>query len=65
MLIRESSVEIAPILALIYDESLAQGTVPDAWRQSNAAPVFKKGEKYDTTNHILVSFTCRPWHTCM
>ena len=33
-----------PILTLIYNESLAQGTVPDDWRQANVAPVFKKGE---------------------
>ena len=34
--------EVAPILALIYNESLGQGTVPDDWRQANVAPVFKK-----------------------
>ena len=37
------------MLALIYNESLAQGTVPDDWWQANVAnvaPVFKKGEKY-------------------
>ena len=34
------------MLALIYNESLAKGTVPDDWRQANVAPVFKKGEKY-------------------
>ena len=39
---KESSSEIAPILAYIYNESLAQGNVPDDWRQANVAPVFKK-----------------------
>ena len=42
--LKECSAEIAPILALIYNESLAQGTVPDDWRQANIAPIFKKGE---------------------
>ena len=42
--LKECSSEIAPILTLIYDESLAQGTVPDDWRQANVAPIFKKGE---------------------
>ena len=32
---KECSSEIAPILALIYNESLAQGTVPDDWLQAN------------------------------
>ena len=41
--LKECSSEIAPILALIYNESLAQGTVPDDWRQANVAPIFKKG----------------------
>ena len=50
--------EIAPILALIYNESLAQGTVPDDWRQANVAPIFKKGEKYDAANYRPVSLTC-------
>ena len=35
--LRECSSEIAPILALIYDKSLAQGTVPDDWQQANVA----------------------------
>ena len=37
--------KISPILALIYNESLAQGNVPDDWRHVNVSPVFKKGEK--------------------
>ena len=56
--VKECSSEIAPILALIYNESLAQDTVPDDCRQANVAPVFKKGEKYDAANYRSVSFTC-------
>ena len=56
--LKECSSEIAPILALIYNESLAQGTVPDDWQQANVAPVFKKGEKYDAANYRPVSLTC-------
>ena len=41
--LKECSSEIAPILALIYNETLAQGTVPDDWRQANVAPIFEKG----------------------
>ena len=56
--LKECSSEIALILALIYNESLAQGTVPDDWRQANVAPIFKKGEKYDVANYRPVSNTC-------
>ena len=45
------------MLALIYNESLAQGTVPDDWRQANIAPVFKKGEKYNAAYYRPVSLT--------
>ena len=48
--LKECSSEIAPILALIYNESFAQGTVPDDWRQANVIPIFKKGEKYGAAN---------------
>ena len=50
--------EISSILALIYNESLAQGDVPDGWRQTNVSLVFKKGEIYDAANYRLVSLTC-------
>ena len=40
--LKECSDEISPILALIFDESLARGNVPDEWRQANVSPVFKK-----------------------
>ena len=56
--LKECSSEITPILALIYNDSLAQGTVPDDWRQANVAPIFKKREKYDAANYRPVSLTC-------
>ena len=56
--LKECSSEISPMLALIYNESLAQGTVPDDWRQANVAPVFIKGEKYNAANYRPVSLTC-------
>ena len=55
--LKECSSEISPMLALIYNESLAQGTVPDDWRQANVAPVFKKGEKCNAANYRPMSLT--------
>ena len=57
-MLKECSSEIAPILAFIYNERLAQGTVPDDWRKANVAPIFKKGEKYDAANYRPMSLTC-------
>ena len=56
-MLKEYSSEISPILALIYNESLAQSTVPDDWRQANVAPFFK-GDKYNAANYRPVSLTC-------
>ena len=56
--LKECSTQISPILALIFNESLAQGNVPDDWRHANLSPVFKKGEKYDAANYRPVSLTC-------
>ena len=55
--LKECSSEIAPILALIYNQSFDQGTVPDDWQQENVAPIFKKGKKYDASNYRPVSLT--------
>ena len=45
--LKECSTQISPILALIYNEFLVQGNVPDDWRHANVSSVFKKGEKYN------------------
>ena len=54
-MLKECSSDISPMLALIYNESLAQSTVPDNWWQANVTPVFKKGEKYNAANYRPVS----------
>ena len=56
--LKECSSEISPMLALIYNESLAQCTVPDDWRQANVSPGFKNGEKYNAANFRPMSLTC-------
>ena len=56
--LKECSSEISPMLSLIYNESLAQGTVPDDCRQANVALVYKKGEKYNAANYRPVLLTC-------
>ena len=55
---KECSNKISPILALILNEALALGDVPDEWRQAIVSPVFKKVKKYDAANYRLVSLTC-------
>ena len=40
--LKECSTQISPILALIYNESLAQGNVPDDWRRANPRSLRKE-----------------------
>ena len=56
--LKECSNEISSILALIFNESLARGDVPDDWRQAKVPPVLKKGKKYDAANYRPVLLTC-------
>ena len=37
--------QIAPVLAMLYRKSVADGQVPEEWRQANVVPTFKKGSK--------------------
>ena len=53
--LKECSSEIAPVLAYIFNESLAQGAVPDDWRLANITLVFKKGEN----TMLLITDQCR------
>ena len=57
-MLKECSAEIAPVLACIFNRSLAQSRVPDDWLQANVVPIYKKGEKYDPANYRPVSLTC-------
>ena len=49
-MLKECSNEISPILALIFNESLAQGDVPDEWRQANMQRL------YDKLKHSAITF---------
>ena len=56
--LKECNAEIAPVLARIFNQSLAQGRVPEDWLQANVAPIYKKGGKYDPAHYRPVSLTC-------
>jgi len=37
-----SSIEIAPVLTVIFTQSLNLGNLPENWLTANVAPIFKK-----------------------
>ena len=52
--------EIAPTIAILFNESLATGLLPEQFRMANLVPVFKPG-KTDTSsanNYRGISLTC-------
>ena len=49
--------EISPILTLIFQCSIQQGSMPDEWKTANIIPIFKKGDRTNTGDYRPVSLT--------
>ena len=56
--LKELSSELAPILNLLFQASLHQQSLPDIWKHANVNPIYKKGDKTNTSNYRPVSLTC-------
>ena len=48
---------IAPILKVVFDCSLNTGVVPNDWKIENFTPLFKKGDRFQTSNYQSISLT--------
>ena len=58
--LKELAHELAPILTVIFQKSLATGTVPSEWKTAIVSPIYKKGEHYNPANYRPVSLTSIP-----
>ena len=58
IVLKELGSEIATIIQLIFERSLATGEVPSDWTKANVSPIFKKGDKSDPANYRPISLTC-------
>ena len=56
----ELSMELAPVLAAIYTQSIELGEVPIDWTQALVTPIFKKGNRHLPENYRPVSLTSIP-----
>ena len=57
-ILKLASMEIAPVLSLIYQQSYDTGQVPLDRQQANVTAVFKKCDKTNPAYYIPVSLTC-------
>ena len=58
IVLKELRLEIAPIIQLIFERSLATGELPSDWTKANVSPIFKKGDKSDPVNYKPIYLTC-------
>ena len=49
--------EIAPILQVIFTQSLTTNCIPDDWLSANVVPIFKKGDRSSPSNYRPISLT--------
>ena len=49
--------EIAPILQIIFTQSMTTGNLPDDWLTANITPVYKKGNRSTPLNYRPISLT--------
>ena len=49
---------IAPVLRIIYQQSLDSGDLLSDWTNTFVSPIFKKGSRCDPSNYRPISLTC-------
>ena len=58
--LRELAEELAPLLTLIFRQSVSTGELPNIWKTTHVAPIFKKGSPSAAENYRPVCLTCIP-----
>ena len=56
-LLKETAVEIAPAVTLLFQASVSQGKVPNQWKKAQIVPIFKKGSRSEAGNYRPISLT--------
>ena len=57
LILKSCAPTLAPILQVIFTQSLNTATVPDDWLCANVTPLFKTGDRTDPTNYRPISLT--------
>jgi Reverse transcriptase (RNA-dependent DNA polymerase)/Endonuclease-reverse transcriptase len=56
-ILHECAKEIAPSLCHLFQTSMTLGTMPIDWKRANVVPVFKSGDRSNTSNYRPISLT--------
>ena len=57
-ILKELSVELAPIFAALFRQSLDTGALPSLWSQAFVSAIYKKGPRCMPENYCPISLTC-------
>ena len=55
---KELANQLAPVLTIIFQQSIETDTLPEDWYIRNVTPIFKKGDRHKAVNYRSVSLTC-------
>ena len=55
--LKEFAHQLAPLLTVLYQASINQGSIPEDWKIAKVTPIFKKGNKSNPSNYRPVSLT--------
>ena len=58
--LKELAIELGPLFAHIFQQSIDFGEIPKEWTLANISPLFKKGDRSLACNYRPVSLTCVP-----
>ena len=56
--LKEPAMELGPVFAHVFQQSIDTGEIPKEWSLANICPLFKKGDRSLARNYRPVSLTC-------
>ena len=59
--LKELAIELGPVFAHLFQQSIDTGEIPKEWSLANICPLFKKSDRSLACNYRPVSLTCVPY----